>query len=222
VRGKVELAAGGTLFLDELGEIPLELQGKLLRFLQEKRFERVGGRETLEADVRIVAATNRDLAAAVKAGKFRSDLFYRVRVVDVELPPLRARGAGDVLALADHFVDGFARKYGKPVALGAEARAALCAHSWPGNVRELEHCVERAVVLAEDPELDAEALGLGRGQAAPATGPGVTLPPGLTLAEAERHYARAALVAANGNRSAAARALGIGRNKLAKLVEEGE
>ncbi|MBP6628464.1 MAG: sigma-54-dependent Fis family transcriptional regulator [Kofleriaceae bacterium] len=247
VIGKVEAAAGGTLFLDEVGELPIELQGKFLRFVQERRFERVGGRETLTADVRIVAATNRDLPAMAAAGTFRSDLYYRLRVVEVELPPLRERGGDDVLALAEHFADQYARKYRRgPVRFADRARTLIAAHTWPGNVRELEHAVERAVVLSRDGELDADELGLirpagarrttggipivrleppGPGPAesgpAPAVGDdGVHLPPDLALDEAERRYALAILTRCGGNQSAAARQLGISRNKLARLLRE--
>ncbi len=242
VIGKVEAAAGGTLFLDELGELPLDLQGKLLRFVQERTFERVGGRAPLTSDARIVAATNRDLAAQVKAGTFRSDLYYRVRVVDIELPPLRRRGPDDILALAEHFVAIYARRYGKPAArLAPEARPVLAAHPWPGNVRELEHAIERAVVMCDD-VIDADALGLlavddapdddagaddaaadgapPAGTAPPDAGAAVTLPADLPLEDAERRYARAALARAGGNRSAAARALQISRNRLARLLRD--
>jgi Nif-specific regulatory protein len=218
VIGKVEAAAGGTLFLDELGEIPLELQGKLLRFVQERRFERVGGRETLTSDVRLVVATNRDLAAMVKAGQFRSDLYFRVRVIEIELPPLRVRGDDDILVLAEHFAAVYGRRHRKVVpVLADDARRALTAHAWPGNVRELEHAIERAVVLARGAVIDAAALGLDLG-AAPTPADGVVLPHDLPLAAAERRYAAAAVDRAGGNQSAAARALGISRNKLARLL----
>ncbi len=245
VIGKVEAAAGGTLFLDELGEVPLDLQGKLLRFVQERTFERVGGRTLLTSDARIVAATNRDLGALVKAGRFRSDLYYRVRVVDIELPPLRRRGPADVLALAEHFVAAYARRYDKAgVHLAASVRPVLAAHRWPGNVRELEHAIERAVVMCDGDVIDADALGLldldgeldavddaepavvldAPVGAADAAAAGdlhqVTLPGGLALDEVERRYAQDALRRAGGNRSAAARALAISRNKLARLLRE--
>jgi Nif-specific regulatory protein len=230
VIGKVEAAAKGTLFLDELGEIPLDLQGKLLRFVQERTFERVGGRTTLESDARIIVATNRDLAALVRAGKFRSDLYYRVRVLDIELPPLRRRGGADVLELAEHFASLYARKYGKgPVRIADDARPVLAAHPWPGNVRELEHAIERAVVLSRRGVLDVDGLGLDEVDApdddAPdppslptPSGEPIAIPAGLSLEEAERRYAEAAVARAGGNRSAAARALGISRNKLARLL----
>ena len=227
VIGKVEQANGGTLFLDEIGELPLPLQGKLLRFVQERQFERIGGRETLTADVRLVAATNRDLGAMAAAGQFRSDLFYRLRVVEVEIPPLRARGGDDINDLADHFVAQFSRRYRKgPLQLADAARPALAAYGWPGNVRELENSIERATVLAAGNTIGVKDLGIKQPGAAsdsmlsmPAIKlDGVLIPAGLSLEEAERRYARAILDREGGNQSAAARALGISRNKLARLL----
>ena len=246
VIGKVEAADGGTLFLDEIGELPLPLQGKLLRFVQEKKFERVGGRELLEANVRIVAATNRDLAAMANAGQFRSDLYFRLRVVEIEIPPLRER-EDDILDLANHFVDQFARRYRKgSLRLAENAEPALIAYPWPGNVRELENTIERAVVLSQGQTISVRELGLERRTtgvmsavaasdsmigmpafgsstqlpAAPSsTDGGITLPDGLSLEEAERRYAVAVLERCEGNQSAAARALGISRNKLARLLK---
>ncbi len=241
VIGKVEAADKGTLFLDEIGELPLPLQGKLLRFVQERQFERVGGRETLTADVRIVAATNRDLAAMANAGTFRSDLYFRLRVIEIEIPPLRARSGDDIADLAAHFVDQFARRYRKgPLRLEDAAGPALAAYAWPGNVRELENTIERAVVMCPGQTISVKDLGLepGRrsgvidipGWAAPprAQEPGVAeraddaavrLPDNLALAEAERRYAVAILERCEGNQSAAARQLGISRNKLARLLK---
>ncbi|MGE5186631.1 MAG: sigma-54 interaction domain-containing protein, partial [Acidobacteriota bacterium] len=235
VIGKVEAANGGTLFLDEIGELPLPLQGKLLRFVQERQFERIGGRETLTADVRLVAATNRDLAAMASAGQFRSDLYFRLRVVEIEIPPLRARGGDDITDLAEHFVQQFSRRYRKgPLRLAEAARPLLVAYGWPGNVRELENTIERAVVLCQGPALTVKDLGLRTAQTASdsmvgipaissaalpvAAQDGVTLPGDLSLEEAERRYARAILDREGGNQSAAARALGISRNKLARLL----
>jgi Nif-specific regulatory protein len=219
--GKVEVADGGTLFLDEIGEMPLELQGKLLRFLQDREFERVGGRETLRSDVRIVVATNRDLAEMVERGTFRSDLYYRIRVIDIELPALRDRGGADILALADHFAGVYRRRYDRPATLTDDARAALVSYSWPGNVRELEHCIERAIVLARSPAIGAECLGLRRARATAemaVVADGVHLPLGLSLDDATRSYAEAVLERTGGNRSQAARDLKIGRNRLARLL----
>jgi DNA-binding NtrC family response regulator len=219
VAGKVELADGGTLFLDEIGELPLELQSKLLRFVQDRAFERVGGRETLASDARLVAATNRDLADLVRQGRFRSDLFFRLRVIEIELPGLRARGADDILSLAQHFVGLYARRYDKDaVRLSAEARRALVEHRWPGNVRELEHAIERAVVLSPGATIGADALGLLDPSHLGDAGDGLRLPEDLTLDEASRRYAAHAVERAGGNRSAAARVLGISRNRLARLL----
>ncbi len=224
VLGKVEAANGGTLFLDEIGELPLPLQAKLLRFVQERQFERVGGRETLTADVRLVAATNRDLETMSAQGQFRSDLFFRLRVVELEVPPLRTRGE-DISDLADHFVQQFARRYRKSsLKLDASARAALVAYAWPGNVRELENTIERAVVLAIGPAIAAKDLALetrrqhSQVMALADGGEGVMLAYGLTLDAAERRYALAVLEREGGNQSAAARVLGISRNKLARLL----
>jgi Nif-specific regulatory protein len=239
VIGKVEAANGGTLFLDEIGELPLPLQGKLLRFVQERQFERVGGRETLTADVRIVAATNRDLAAMSNANQFRNDLYFRLRVIEIEIPSLRARGPEDVNDLAEHFVQQFARRYRKgSLRISDTARPALTAYAWPGNVRELENTIERAVVLAAGSSIGIKDLALDRPRMAPGdsqigipvmsassaaialgTTDGVTLPSDLSLEEAERRYAKAILDREGGNQSAAARALGISRNKLARLLK---
>ncbi|MCC6215690.1 MAG: sigma-54-dependent Fis family transcriptional regulator [Polyangiaceae bacterium] len=226
VRGRVELAHGGTLFIDEIGELPLELQGKLLRFLQERQFERVGGRETLVADARVVAATHRDLGALARAGRFREDLLYRVRVVEIGVPALRDRGAAEILALARHFADAYARRYERPPLVFDEAATArLVAHAWPGNVRELEHWVESAVVLSPRGELSQSLLppvvAQGEVRAAPglaAGGGAVALPLGLPLDAALRRYVEATLEAAQGNRTEAARRLGVGRNTLARWL----
>jgi len=157
-KGRFELAHGGTLFLDEVGELPLELQPKLLRVLQEREFERVGGNEPVRVDVRVVAATNRDLAEMVKQGRFREDLFYRLNVFPLALPPLRER-AEDVAPLARAFVQRFARRSGKRVdGISPAALERLQAHHWPGNVRELENVIERAVILSRGPELDVDVL----------------------------------------------------------------
>jgi Nif-specific regulatory protein len=171
VLGRVESAAGGTLFLDEIGDLPLDMQGKFLRLLQDRAYERVGGREALHADVRVVCATHQDLERAVAEGRFRQDLYYRVRVVEIELPPLRARGGGEVEQLAMHFADLYARRYGRPSPIFApDARAALDAHTWPGNVRELEHWIESAIVLAL--EATVRAVGGNKTEAAKRLGVG--------------------------------------------------
>ena len=155
--GRFELADKGTVFLDELGELPLDLQAKLLRVLQEGEFERVGGTETRRVDVRILAATNRDLARRARDGSFRADLYYRLNVFPITLPPLRHRKE-DLPLLVQHFVRRYAEKYGKPIAaIPAHAMNALEAHDWPGNVRELQHVIERAVILTRGAELAFDA-----------------------------------------------------------------
>jgi len=221
VPGKVDAADGGTLFLDEVGELTLAVQARLLRFLQEHSFERVGGRATIKVDVRVLTATHRDLEALVAQGRFRQDLFYRLRVVEITVPPLRARGGDEVLALAEHFLDGFTRRYDRPgLRLSSASRLALRAHDWPGNVRELEHTIERAVVLCPDELIGTEHLGLPvrRGPAPEPTSAapveGVVLPLGLSLSEVQARYVEATLRAFGNNRSQAARALGVGRNTL--------
>jgi DNA-binding NtrC family response regulator len=156
--GKIELAQRGTLFLDEIGELPLASQAKLLRVLEERRFERVGGTQSIEVDVRIVVATNRDLAVRIREKLFREDLYFRISAVPLTIPPLRERG-DDIDILADHFLEKFSRELGKPpLTLSAEARRRLHEYSWPGNVRELQNALERAVILADGPEISRELL----------------------------------------------------------------
>jgi len=220
VKGRVELAEGGTLFLDEIGDLPLEMQGKLLRFLQEREFNRVGGRETLTADVRIVCATHRDLDAEVKAGRFRQDLFYRIKVVEIGVPPLRDRGPDEIETLARHFADLYARRYSRSrPQFSDEALSTLRGHQWPGNVRELEHWVESAIVLSADGVLRGDHVA----QAPPGspTGPvggGVHLPKGLSLEEVQKRYIAATVEECDGNRTEAARKLGIGRNTITRKL----
>ncbi len=232
VPGKVELADGGTLFIDELGDLPLDIQGKFLRLLQERTFERVGGRQTLHADVRVVCATHRDLEASVADGRFRQDLYYRARVVEIELPPLRARGPDEIESLARHFADVYAHRYARPAPeLDAAALAAIRAHSWPGNVRELEHWIESAVALAPDGRLTASHLParrMSREGSGPAPQPAAAPPPpaegevgiplGLSLDEASRRYVDATVRACEGNKTEAARRLGIGRNTIGRAL----
>ena len=218
--GKFEQADGGTLFLDEVGELPLPVQGKLLRFLQDRELEPIGSGRAVTVDVRVVSATNRDLPALVQAGQFRQDLYYRLRVVEVVLPPLRERGLADVERLVDHFLEVYGRKHGVRVrGMAEEAWQRLRAHRWPGNVRELENCIEAAVVLAADGWIPAEVLGLPGGPVArPAGGgePTVLCP----LAEVERAHILRVLEHVGGNRSRAAAILGIGRNTLARKLRD--
>jgi DNA-binding NtrC family response regulator len=156
-KGRFELAHGGTIFLDEVGEIPLAMQAKLLRVLQERRFERVGGSQTVEVDVRVVAATNRDLLRLAKEGKFREDLYYRLNVVKIDLPPLHERPE-DIALLAEHFVQKFSRSGATPKQIAPEAMEALLQHRWPGNIRELENAMERACVTSRDDVVRPENL----------------------------------------------------------------
>jgi two-component system response regulator HydG len=203
--GRFEQANGGTLFLDEIGEITASTQIRLLTVLQERRFERVGGNESIEVDVRIVAATNRDLAKDVGSGRFREDLYYRLNVVTIEMPPLRFRG-GDVLALADHFLRRFALENHKPITgFSDRARTKIRSHPWPGNVRELENAIERAVVLCENTLIDEEDLPYG--SAAPSLD-GLAIP-GATMAEIEKAAILKALDASDGSTVRAAELLDI-------------
>lgn len=226
VIGKVEKANGGTLFLDEIGELPMALQSKLLRFLQDRNYERVGGRETLVADVRLVAATNRDLPAMIDAGDFRSDLYYRLRVIDIALPALRDRSDADRQALAEHFLEKYCRRYKRELVFSNEAMTVLCKHRWPGNVRELEHCVERAVVLASgknvsvsDMALELALAELPAGQYSSTKTTAFRVPAESSLDHATSLYAHFVLDSHQGNRSAAARALQISRNRLNRILE---
>ena len=224
VLGKVEHAQGGTLFLDEIGDLPIDVQGKFLRLLQDRAFERVGGRTTVQADVRIVCATHRDLEDQVATGKFREDLYYRLRVVEIELPSLAARGADEVETLARHFAEMYATKYERPKpSFDAAALAKIRAHDWPGNVRELEHWIESAVVLAPRGIITASVLPTPRvraGKAAP--GATIPIPEGVSLDDASRAYAEAVVRACNGNKALAAKKLGVGRNTLARLLKRGK
>ena len=209
--GRFELAHGGTLFLDEVGELPQSLQAKLLRVLQERAFERVGGTRTISVDVRILAATNRDLAKALKGGQFREDLYYRLNVVPILVPPLRRRPE-DILPLAAHFLQRFGARYGKVVpGLSPEAAALLRRYSWPGNVRELEHAIERAVILWERGEIRPEELAVDLMAVASDGLPDQEL---MTLEELEREYIRRVLRRVRGHKSQAARILGINRKTL--------
>ena len=214
--GRFERASGGTLFLDEVGDMSPAMQAKILRALQEEEIERVGGDRPVPVDVRVVAATNRDLEAEVEAGRFREDLYYRLAVVVVQLPPLRERGE-DVELLARHFVEHFARKHGRGVhELDDAALELLRGHPWPGNVRQLRNVVERALLMAEGPILfpehlpDEVRLGARAGQAPAYAAEGVLLP----LRQVEHLHIRRALALSRGNLGATAELLGIHRNTL--------
>jgi DNA-binding NtrC family response regulator len=216
--GKFELANGGTLLLDEVGEMPLGLQPKLLRALQEREFDRLGDTRTVHVDLRVIATTNCALAQMVRAGKFRADLYYRLNVIPLSLPPLRER-AGDVRELAEHFARLYAPS-GTAVRLTLEFLQMLEAHSWPGNVRELANCLRRVLALATSPEIGADALEGSEWASSP---PLVLsdlscLRPGVSLGEMERKLVEITLEATGGNRSRAAELLGVSlrtvRNKV--------
>ncbi|MBS1118212.1 MAG: acetoacetate metabolism regulatory protein AtoC [Deltaproteobacteria bacterium] len=206
--GRFSLADGGTLFLDEIGEISPAIQVKLLRFLQEREFERVGGTQTIHVDVRVIAATNRNLPEEVAKGRFREDLFYRLNVVALEMPPLRDRRS-DIPALAKFFLDKFAKANDKTIEdLSPQALELLVAHDWPGNVRELENAIERAVVLTSTSQIEPRHL---PSTVRPATtsAPGMPMIPGSTMAELERYAILETMKATGGSTSKAAEMLGV-------------
>ncbi|HUB06993.1 MAG TPA: sigma-54 dependent transcriptional regulator [Myxococcales bacterium] len=210
--GSFDLADGGTLFLDEIGELPVDLQAKLLRALEEHCFRRLGGAAEVKVDVRVLAATNRDLAAAVTEGRFRLDLLYRLNVITVRVPPLRERG-DDVLLLAQHFLDGYRRRMGKqPATLAADARAALCAYPWPGNVRELRNVMERAAILVDGDVIRRRDL--PEELSGKAAGPPPALPVDATLEQVEQAYLLETLRRCGGNQTKAAQRLGISARTL--------
>jgi DNA-binding NtrC family response regulator len=210
-KGKFEQADGGTLFLDEIGDISSKLQVDLLRVLQERRFFRVGGSAEVAVDVRVIAATRRDLAAEVREGRFRDDLYYRLHVINIQLPPLRDRRE-DVPLLAGEFVERLAHELRRDVVtISDDALRVLLDHDWPGNVRELENAVERALVTCKTRVLTAEDFSFLSSLARPA---GLGLPPGLTLQDLEREYIALTLARTQGNVKEAAAALGIDRSTL--------
>jgi DNA-binding NtrC family response regulator len=212
--GKFELADKGTLFLDEIGDVPPATQVKLLRVLQEREFERLGGTRTLKVDVRLVAATNRDLRAALEEGTFREDLYYRLNVVPIDIPPLREHSE-DIPDLVQLFIERFSRGSGKPVtAIRPEALQRLMEFHWPGNVRELENVIERACALAKGSVLEVEDIRLDSSRPRPALESGALLPEGVTLEQWEDELIREALRRTAGNKSRAARMLGLSRNAL--------
>ena len=222
--GRFEMADGGTLFLDEIGDISPTVQIKLLRFLEEREFERVGGNRTYRVDVRIVCATHRDLKKKLEEGTFREDLYYRLNVIEIRIPPLRERGA-DIPVLAHHFLTRFAEANAKDVrGISDEALALLLSHPWPGNVRELENAVERAVVLSNEPVLTPEHFPTLRrisGEARPVTngGLGVAIP-GSTFAQIEREAILRTLEAVGGSTSRAASLLQISARKIQYKLKE--
>ncbi len=230
--GRFERARGGTLFLDEVGEIPLGVQVKLLRFLQDGVLERVGGTEPIRVDVRVVSATNKDLAAEARAGRFREDLFYRLDVVALTLPPLRERRE-DVPLLASAFLRRFAEKNGKAMSgFTPAAMAALERYAWPGNVRELQHAVERAVILTRGEAIDlgdlpeavraGAASAVAAGAPSPGAAPVLTVPLGTPLEEVERLVIRETLRQTRGDKGLAAQILGIAARTIYRKLDRDE
>ena len=212
--GKVELADGGTLFLDEIGDMPLSLQAKLLRFLQDRVIERVGGREEIHVDVRIVCATNQDLSALIASQRFRQDLYYRISELSIVVPPLRERGAG-IAVLAHAILRRLSASEGRPKrGFTEEAVAAIGAYPWPGNVRELENKIKTAVIMSDAPMITAEDLGL-----ATVVDRGLAFNLREARARAEKETIRQAMMIADGNVSRAAELLGITRPTLYDLME---
>jgi len=220
-KGLFELADKGTLFLDEIGDMSYHLQAKLLRALQERSFTRVGGVSKINVDIRIIASTNRDLQASMNAGTFREDLFYRLNVVPISLPPLRDRRK-DILLLAKHFIDRFNGEFKKNVyKIAPEAEALMLDYHWPGNVRELKNTIERAVLLECDDVLEAEHLLFAEAETAPR--PACVSEPArtdLTLEEVERDYILSVIEAVGWNKNRAAKTLGIDRTTLYTKIKK--
>jgi two-component system response regulator AtoC len=214
--GKFESANGGTLLLDEVGEMPLPLQPKLLRALQEREFDRLGSNQTVRVDIRVIATTNRPLEAAVNEGRFRADLYYRLNVIPLSLPPLRER-AGDIAQLAAHFAQIYATP-AAPVRLSSELVTRLEEQAWPGNVRELANFVRRAVALSRCGEIGLEAL--DHGKASPRSGRSPEWKPGLSLEEMERQLLAMTLESTGGNRSRTAALLGISLRTVRNKIRE--
>ena len=227
-KGLLELADGGTLFLDELGEIPLSIQCKLLRFLETRKFKRVGGLESIEVDIRIISATNKNLEEAVANKEFREDLYYRLNVVPIFLPPLRERGE-DILKIADFFLDNYSHKFKKNVVGFSEgAKEQLLNYHWPGNVRELKNVIERIIILNDENILDTHHLPIelrdNKNKFPPVPSPTTSLIDGFSLEDEvekmERHYIKISLKEADGNYSQAAKLLGISRFALKRRLEK--
>ena len=218
--GRFQLADGGTLFLDEIGEISPAIQVKLLRFLQERELERVGGTQTIKVDVRVIAATNRDLTEEVKSGRFREDLYYRLNVVSIDMPSLRARPS-DIPLLVTHFLRKYAEENGKAIGgFSPAAHEVLTSYEWPGNVRELENAVERAVVLTRGDLVDVDHLPAAITARAAAAGPGAPQIPGATLADIEKYVILKTLESTGGSTSKAAKVLGISVRKIQYKLQE--
>lgn len=221
--GQFERAHRGTMFLDEIGELSLNCQAKLLRVLEGHPFERVGGNQHVEVDVRIIAATHRHFPDLIRDGRFREDLYFRLRVIELAIPPLRERGE-DVLVLASHFLDHYRRKLGTgPLRISPAAAETLRSHPWPGNIRELKNAIERAVVLGTREEIHPDDLGLPE-RSAPSRSPLKSDPakpsPSAKLADAELRHIQSVLQQTDGNKTEACRLLGIGRGTLYKKLQE--
>jgi len=224
--GKFELASGGTVFLDEIGELPLAVQGKLLRAIEEKSIDRIGGKATIPVDLRVVAATNKDLRAAVDKGEFRGDLFFRLAVFPIDIPPLRERGE-DAVLLAKHFAAQLGKEMrGREATLSDESIAAVRAHRWPGNVRELENSIERACILADGASLEPRDLGLGAEQSRNAATLGFDTSGSLgeaaerAVQAVERKKIADTLAGQDGNKTRAAEVLGVGYKTLLTKIKE--
>lgn len=217
-KGRFELADGGTIFLDEIGDLPLKLQAKLLRVLQQKTFEKVGSSETISVDVRIVAATNKNIEELVKKGEFRSDLYYRLNVLPIHIPPLRSRKE-DIIELANHFLKKFSRETKKQInGFTKDAIDAMLSYSWPGNVRELENAIERAIVITKEKLISSHDLLIGTKNDDIAVYKGMNLKDALNIFK--KHFIQAALESHNWNQTETARELDIQRTYLSRLIKE--
>ncbi|ALA60130.1 sigma-54-dependent transcriptional regulator [Nitrospira moscoviensis] len=223
-KGKLEMADGGTVFLDEIGDMSLPLQAKLLRVLQDREFHRVGGTKTVSVNIRVIAATNKDLRQAVKAGQFREDLYFRLNIITLTLPPLRER-AGDIVPLAQFFLDRHSKDAKRPgMALSAAALDALTRYSWPGNIRELDNVIARAVVLSPSETIEPELLALlpeesSRGSDGDGRLPYLNLPYHESMDAHSRHIIARALERADGSQTKAAEFLQLQRTYLARLIK---
>ena len=217
-KGRFELSDKGTIFLDEIGEINAQVQIKILRVLQEKTFERVGGEETIQVDTRIISATNKDLKEEIEKGSFREDLFYRLNVVNIEVPPLRERKE-DIPLLMTSFLHEFNEENGREIqGFTQKAQSILYSYSWPGNIRELRNCIESALVMCRGDQIDLEDLPLHVRSGV--TDDQISIQLGLSLSEAEKEIIRATLAFCNGNKSKTAEVLGIGRKTLHRKIQE--
>lgn len=220
--GRFERAHQGTLFLDEIGEISSDMQVKLLRVLQEGEFERLGGAKTIKVDVRLIAATNKNLRAEVEAGRFREDLYYRINVIEIKLPPLRERKE-DIPLLAQHFIDYFSNRSGnRSLSITPDALKQLSDYDWPGNIRELRNIVERMVVLSSGESLDMAALpeDIRPKSNSAVTGSNLSISSSASLSDMEKEHIKLKLAECKGNKSKAADALGISRRTLYRKLEE--